>query len=104
MPSPGKIETLNLPGGPGVRLDTHIYAGYEITSYYDSLVAKLITYGRNRQEAIKIMQRALSEFHISPIKTTINFHQRLLDNSLFLKGDISTHFLQDMLKEEKAEE
>ena len=98
FPSPGKIETLNLPGGPGVRLDTHIYPGYEITSYYDSLVAKLITYGRSRQEAIKIMQRALNEFYIAPIKTTIGFHLRLMSNPLFLKGDVSTHFVQEMLK------
>ena len=104
MPSPGKIETLNLPGGPGVRLDTHIYPGYEISPYYDSLVAKVITYGNNRQEAIKIMQRALSEFNIAPIKTTIPFHLRLLTNPAFLKGDISTHFVQEMFKEEKAEE
>jgi acetyl-CoA carboxylase biotin carboxylase subunit len=104
MPSPGKIETLNFPGGPGVRLDTHIYPGYEITPHYDSLIAKLITYGRNRQEALKIMQRALGEFNISPIKTTIPFHLRLLGNALFQKGDISTHFVQEMLQEEKIEE
>ena len=104
MPSPGKIESLNLPGGPGVRVDTHIYAGYTITPYYDSLVAKLITYANNRQDAIKIMQRALSEFHVAPIKTTVNFHQALLNNPLFLKGDISTHFVQDMFKGEKTEE
>jgi len=104
MPSPGKIETLNLPGGPGVRLDTHIYQGYEISPYYDSLVAKLITYGKDRQEAIKIMHRALSEFEIAPIKTTIPFHLRLLENPLFLKGDISTHFVQEMLKEEQRGE
>ena len=103
MPSPGKIETLNLPGGPGVRLDTHIYPGYEISPFYDSLVAKLITHGNNRQEAIRIMQRALSEFEIAPIKTTIAFHQRLLENPLFLKGEISTHFVQEMLKEEQKE-
>jgi len=100
MPCPGKIETLNLPGGPGVRLDTHIYQGYEIVPYYDSLIAKLITYGRNRQEAIRIMQRALNEFNIAPIKTTIPFHLKLLENPLFLKGEISTHFVQEMLKEE----
>ncbi len=100
MPSPGKIETLILPGGPGVRLDTHIYAGYEIPPYYDSLIAKLIVHANNRQEAIKKMHRALSEFHISPIKTTIPFHLKLMENPLFLKGDISTHFIQDMLKEE----
>jgi len=104
MPSPGKIETLNLPGGPGVRLDTHIYPGYEISPFYDSLVAKLITHGNNRQEAIKIMQRALNEFEIAPIKTTIPFHLRLIENPLFLKGDISTHLVQEMLKEEQKGE
>jgi len=105
MPSPGKIETLNLPGGPGVRLDTHIYPGYEISPFYDSLVAKLITHGSDRQEAIRIMQRALNEFEVAPIKTTIPFHLRLMENPLFLKGDISTHLVQEMLKEEsKGEE
>ncbi len=103
MPCPGKIETLNLPGGPGVRVDTHIYAGYEISPYYDSLVAKLITYGNNRLEAVKIMQRALSEFIIAPIKTTVPFHIKLLENPLFIKGDISTHFVQEMFKETKPE-
>lgn len=104
MPSPGKIETLNLPGGPGVRVDTHIYQGYNISPYYDSLVAKLIVHGQNRGEAIKIMHRALSEFYIAPIKTTIPFHLSLMQNPLFLKGDISTHFLQDMLREEQKGE
>jgi len=102
-PCPGKIEMLNLPGGPGVRVDTHIYPGYTISPYYDSLVAKLIAYGNNREEAIKTMKRALNEFIIGPIKTTVNFHQMLLDNPLFLKGDISTHFVQDLLKEDKTE-
>jgi acetyl-CoA carboxylase biotin carboxylase subunit len=100
MPSPGKIETLVLPGGPHVRVDTHIYAGYEIPPFYDSLIAKLITWGNNRQEAIKTMSRALSEFHVSPIKTTIPFHLKLMENPLFLRGEISTHFIQDMLKNE----
>lgn len=103
MPSPGKIESLILPGGPGVRVDTHIYNGYQISPYYDSLVAKLITYGSDRQDAIRIMQRALSEFHIAPIKTTIPFHQKLLNNPLFLKSEISTHFVQELLQEEKGE-
>ena len=97
MPSPGKIESLILPGGPNVRVDTHIYAGYEVPAYYDSLVAKLIVHGNNRQEAIKTMRRALSEFYIAPIKTTIPFHLKLMDNPLFKKGDISTHFVQDLL-------
>ncbi len=100
MPSPGKIESLIVPGGPNVRLDTHIYAGYEVPSYYDSLLAKLIVRGNNRNEAIKTMRRALSEFHIGPIKTTIPFHLKLMDNPLFKKGDISTHFVQDLLANE----
>jgi acetyl-CoA carboxylase biotin carboxylase subunit len=100
MPSPGKIETLILPGGPNVRVDTHIYSGYEVPPYYDSLLAKVIVYGNNRQEAIKTMRRALSEFYIAPIKTTIPFHLKLMDNPLFKKGDISTHFVQDLLLNE----
>ena len=104
MPCPGKIESLNLPGGPGVRVDTHIYPGYEISPYYDSLVAKLITYGRNRNESIRIMHRALNEFFVAPIKTTVPFHLRLLENPLFIKGDVSTHFVQNMMKEIKPEE
>lgn len=104
MPSPGKIETINLPGGPNVRVDTHIYPGYTISPFYDSLVAKLIVHGNNRAEAIKTMLRALGEFHIAPIKTTIPFHIQLLENPLFSKGDFSTHFVQEMLKEEKSEE
>ncbi|MBI4982638.1 MAG: acetyl-CoA carboxylase biotin carboxylase subunit [Candidatus Omnitrophica bacterium] len=104
MPSPGKIESLNLPGGPNIRIDTHIYQGYTISPYYDSLVAKIIAYGNNRQDAVKTMHRALNEFHISPIKTTIPFHIKLLENPLFLKGEISTHFVQEMLREESKGE
>jgi acetyl-CoA carboxylase biotin carboxylase subunit len=100
LPCPGKIEMLILPGGPGVRVDTHIYPGYEISPYYDSLVAKLITYGRSRQEAIRKMHRALLEFHIAPIKSTVPFHLRIMENPLFLKGEVSTHFVQEMLKED----
>ena len=103
MPSPGKIDSLILPGGPGVRVDTHIYQGYEISPFYDSLVAKVISHGNNRMEAIKIMQRALNEFHIAPIKTTIPFHLRLMENPLFLRGEVSTHFVQEMLKESQEE-
>ena len=80
-----------------MRLDTHIYPGYEVTPYYDSLLAKLITYGSNRKEVINIMKRALNEFTIQPLRTTIPFHQQLLLNPYFTKGDISTHFVQDML-------
>ncbi|MBL7130309.1 MAG: acetyl-CoA carboxylase biotin carboxylase subunit [Candidatus Omnitrophica bacterium] len=103
-PCPGKIEDLNLPGGRGVRLDTHIYPGYEIKPYYDSLLAKLITYGQTRDEAIQIMSRALNEFIIEPIKTTIPFHKELLANPLFQKGTFSTHFIAEMLNKEEEEE
>jgi len=103
MPCPGKIEVLNLPGGPGIRIDTHIYQGYTISPHYDSLVAKIISYGNTREDAIKTMQRALHEFYIAPIKTTIPFHIKLLENPLFIKGDVSTHFVQDMFKAAKSE-
>ena len=98
MPSPGRIETLNLPGGPNVRLDTHVYQGYQISPFYDSLVAKLIVHRENRQEAIKTMHRALEEFVIEPIKTTIPFHKKLLEHPAFKRGDVSTHFIEHLLK------
>ncbi|MFA5100579.1 MAG: acetyl-CoA carboxylase biotin carboxylase subunit [Candidatus Omnitrophota bacterium] len=97
MPCPGKIDLLNLPGGPHVRVDTHIYQGYEVPPTYDSLLAKVITSGPTRMDAIKVMHRALNEFNIGPIKTTIPFHLRLLENAAFIKGDISTHFVQEMM-------
>ncbi len=100
LPSPGKIEELNLPGGPDVRIDTHIYPGYVIGPHYDSMVAKLITHGKNRDEAIKTMLRALDEFYIGPIKTTIGLHREILNHPLFLKGAVSTHFLEKILKPE----
>ncbi|MBF0593789.1 MAG: acetyl-CoA carboxylase biotin carboxylase subunit [Candidatus Omnitrophica bacterium] len=100
VPCPGTIEQLNLPGGPGVRVDTHIYSGYKISPYYDSMVAKLIVHGRDRAEAIKIMRRALDEFYISPIKTTIPLHVQIMNHPLFVKGQISTHFLEKMAKKE----
>jgi len=98
MPSPGRIETLNLPGGPCVRMDTHVYQGYQISPHYDSMVAKLIVHRENRQEAIKTMLRALDEFVIEPIKTTIPFHKQLLNHPSFRKGDVSTHFIEQVLK------
>lgn len=99
MPSPGRIETLILPGGPNMRLDTHVYQGYQISPYYDSLVAKLIVHRENRSEAIKTMRRALDEFIIGPIKTTIPFHKMLLENPLFKKGDVSTHLVENLTKQ-----
>jgi len=103
LPSPGKIEELNLPGGFGVRIDTHIYPGYTISPYYDSMVAKLITYGPTRKDAIMIMRRALDEFYISPIKTTIDLHSEILNHSLFMDGKVSTHFLEKIFAENEGE-
>ena len=101
MPSPGKIGTYNIPGGLGIRLDTHIYPGYEISPYYDAMIGKLITYGANRMEAIKMMQRALEEYVIEPIKTTIPFHKKVFSNPAFLRGQISTHFVDELFKEKR---
>ncbi len=98
MPSPGKITELNLPGGYGVRVDTHIYQGYSIPPFYDSMVAKLIVHDKTRPEAIRKMRRALEEFYISPIKTTIGLHSEILEHPLFVEGKISTHFLEKMMK------
>ena len=93
LPSPGKIEQFILPGGPGIRVDTHGYAGYIIPSFYDSLLAKIISMGENRAEAIGKMQRALREFIIEGVKTTIPLHQQILNNEDFLKGEVFTNFL-----------
>ncbi|MBU0768245.1 MAG: acetyl-CoA carboxylase biotin carboxylase subunit [Proteobacteria bacterium] len=93
-PSPGKISALNLPGGFGIRVDTHVYSGYEISPYYDSMIAKLIAYGRNRKEAICTMQRALGEFLIEPINTTVNFQKMIMMDSEFQQGKFSTHFIE----------
>jgi len=98
MPSPGKIQDLNLPGGFGVRIDTHIYPGYTISPHYDSMVAKIITHGHDREEAISRMSRALDEFYISPIKTTIGLHSAILRNQAFREGKVSTHFLEKHMK------
>lgn len=96
-PCPGKIVSLNLPGGFGVRVDTHIYPGYEISPYYDSMIAKLISYAGTRKLAISVMQRALDEFIIEPIKTTAPFHKKVLANPSFLRGRYSTAFADKML-------
>ena len=92
-PSPGKIESLNFPGGPGVRVDSHIYQGYSIPPYYDSMVAKLITFAPSRNEAIAKMRRALDEFIIEGIHTTIPFHRKMMDNPDFIAGTFDTKYL-----------
>jgi acetyl-CoA carboxylase biotin carboxylase subunit len=97
MPCPGKIIAFYPPGGFGVRVDTHIYPGYNIPSFYDSMIAKLIVHGKNRHEAIQKMQRALDEFILEPIKTTIPLHKRILQNPTFLKGKVYTNFIEELL-------
>ena len=92
-PSPGKITTLHMPGGHGVRLDTHVYSGYTIPPNYDSMIAKLITTAQTREEAISKMRRALDEFVIEGIKTTIPFHRQLMDDPRYILGDYTTAFM-----------
>ena len=94
-PSPGKITNLHLPGGHGVRLDTHVYSGYSIPPNYDSMIAKLITTAQTREEAINKMKRALDEFIIEGIKTTIPFHRQLMNNPLYIEGKYTTKFMED---------
>jgi len=93
-PSPGRITTLHQPGGHGVRVDSHVYAGYVIPPYYDSMIGKLITVARTRNEAIATMYRALSEYVIEGVKTTIPFHLQLMQDERFRSGDFNTKFLE----------
>ena len=93
-PSPGKITTLHMPGGHGVRLDTHVYSGYTIPSNYDSMIAKLITTAQTREEAISKMKRALDEFVIEGVKTTIPFHRQLMDHPDYIAGNYTTKFME----------
>lgn len=93
-PCPGKITILHVPGGHGVRVDSHIYAGYTIPPNYDSMIAKLITIAQTREEAIQTMERALSEFVVEGVKTTIPFHVRLMQNPEFRKGEYTTKFME----------
>ncbi len=96
-PSPGTITSFHMPGGPGIRIDTHAYGGYKIPPYYDSLLAKLISYGQTREETMQRMLRALEEFVIEGVKTTIPFHLRALNNNEFRAGRISTNFVELLL-------
>jgi acetyl-CoA carboxylase biotin carboxylase subunit len=96
-PSPGRITNLVLPGGPGVRVDTHIYAGYTVPPYYDSLIAKLLVSGRDRDEAIVRSRRALSMLRIDGIKTSVELHQRILESEDFQEGRVDTHFMERFL-------
>jgi len=93
IPSPGKIETLYLPGGPGIRIDTHVYGGYTIPPFYDSLIAKIIAFGADRNEAIIKMSRALREVEVGGIKNTSTLHAKIMANEHFRKGSVATDFL-----------
>jgi len=101
IPCPGKIEDLHLPEGEGVRVDTHIYAGYTIPPFYDSLIAKLICWGEDRETATARMSSALDEFIIEGIKTTIPFHRKVIGSEIFKKGDLSTSFVERLMEEEE---
>ncbi len=103
-PSPGRITTLHAPGGHGIRLDTHVYAGYSIPPNYDSMIAKLITTAQTREEAINKMKRALDEFVIEGIKTTIPFHRQLMDHPDYRAGNYTTKFMEDFVMAPEVEE
>jgi len=93
-PSPGRIDRYVTPGGLGVRLDSHVYQGYEISPYYDSMIGKLVVYKDNREEAIACMKRALREFEVGPIKTTIPLYLEIMDHPDFVKGNVDTGFIE----------
>ena len=98
MPSAGLIEELQLPGGPGIRIDTHAHCGYRVPPTYDSMIAKLIVHAIDRDAAIMRMRRALAEYTIGPIKTTIPLHDRLMRNGNFLKSDVDINFVERLLE------
>ncbi len=103
MPSPGKVQNIHFPGGPGVRVDSHMYNGCAIPSHYDSLIAKLIVHAQDRPSAIARMKRALSEFTVKGVDTTIPFHMKVLDNPTFISGNYTTKFIDEQfLKAEKS--
>jgi acetyl-CoA carboxylase biotin carboxylase subunit len=102
-PSPGRIEMYYQPGGRGVRVDSHAYAGYTIPSNYDSMIGKLITHGKDRREAMDKMSRALSEYMITGVKTTISFQQAILQDPNFRRGVYSTTFIEQLLSGARRE-
>ncbi|MCB1162233.1 MAG: acetyl-CoA carboxylase biotin carboxylase subunit [Candidatus Krumholzibacteriia bacterium] len=94
-PAPGTVVSFHPPGGPGVRVDTHVYSGYKIPPFYDSMIAKIITYGADRDEAIRRMRRALDECVIDGVPSTLGFHAKIMQHPRFLSGKFSTHFLEE---------
>jgi acetyl-CoA carboxylase biotin carboxylase subunit len=104
MPCPGTVERYRPPGGYGVRLDTHLYQGYELPIFYDSLLAKLITFDASRQGAIRIMKRALEEFRVEPIKTTIPLYLEIMEDTDFIRGDFTTDYIKKLVPEDDDED
>jgi acetyl-CoA carboxylase biotin carboxylase subunit len=98
-PSAGLIRSVVMPGGPGVRVDSHIYSGYQVPSYYDSLLAKVIVWAPDRREAIARMARCLDEMHIEGIRTTLPFHMRVMNNAWFRRGEVYTNFVRRRMDE-----
>jgi acetyl-CoA carboxylase biotin carboxylase subunit len=103
LPAPGTITSFHVPGGHRIRVDTHAYAKYVIPPYYDSMIAKLIAHGKNREEAILKARRALDEFIIEGIPTTIPFHKKILRDKRFISGEFNTSLIEEMLKEQLQE-
>jgi acetyl-CoA carboxylase biotin carboxylase subunit len=103
-PSPGTITTFNLPGGPGVRVDTYVYPGYKVPPFYDSMIAKVIVHARTRELAIARMRRALDAMVVEGIKTTIPLHLKIMDNADFQQGNFSTRFMEEFLPQNKVRE
>lgn len=97
MPCPGLIEHFHAPGGPGIRVDSHIYSGYRVPPYYDSMIAKVIAYGKTRDEALARMRNAMDEILVEGIKTNIELHKKILNNAAFIKGGTNIHYLEKML-------
>jgi acetyl-CoA carboxylase biotin carboxylase subunit len=104
MPSPGTVETYIPPGGFGIRLDSHLYQGYELPVYYDSLIAKLIAYDLTREGAIRVLRRALQEYIIHPVKTTIPLYQKIVDDPDFQQGNIHTGYAKKFVPDEDEDE
>jgi len=104
LPAPGRIDVFQPPGGYGVRLDTHLYQGYELPIYYDSLAAKLIAYGADRPEAIAVMRRALDEFRLEPIRTTIPLHREIMNDPDFQSGVIDTDYIKKFVPDQDDED
>jgi len=98
-PRPGRLEHFDPPGGPGVRVDTHCYTGYTVPPHYDSMIAKLIVHRRDRTEALATLHRALGEFRVAPIPTTIPLHQELSVNDAFVRSEVDIHWVERWLSE-----